>query len=57
MAEAIHVNKSGSIVKGPNPESLNPASVCTKGLDIREYNSRAAENMINPRLNCDLVVR
>ena len=36
MAEAMHVKRSGSIVKGPRPETLKPASPCINGLDVRE---------------------
>ena len=52
----MQVKASGSMVKGPRPESLKPVSLWSKGLDVREYRRSAIENMIRPRLNFDSVL-
>jgi hypothetical protein len=35
MAAAMHVKRSGNIVKGPRPDNLNPINLCINGFEVR----------------------
>jgi hypothetical protein len=52
----MHVNKSGSMAKGPRPKARKPKAQSTIGFEVRAVRSKTIENIINPIVNSDFVL-